>query len=1748
MSRRQKRHFKWVTFTILPVLLALVALVPAFFSFYDRADATDASDWTKVKNYVAAYFAYQYDAAEQGEAGYLISAASLNTRINSVNDAAILGEGDNAATAPVMVDNLGTSGTWIPGTSERCQWNVGSQGSAAPLTGYSQNCFDNQVVNRVKAKVDAHANAGFSTDLVVYCGSGKTEAPTTGAFGYIAQAGGLRWDGSKIKVLALKWGRNGWNNTTVSYTRTGAIGAATANADFVAPTTNAASTACSSIPGDIELVRCQAQQSIYTAVAIGGMTGGNVSNGQVPTGTAPAAALTVGALIDPRTGTPGNTVSAYPTYQIPIDTLFTTGLVNIPNPAPANGILVASSNPMMGGIVAEGLKMLGYTMATGGFISDGLPSWNNTLAGGWVSDGGGRPAVTAVVPDTVAPVVSGISAGTITANSAIITRTTSNEPATMKVEYGTAPGVYTSTQNSTILNAANKTVNLTGLTGSQLYYYRVTSYDGQANGTVDTEKSFTTLAPAETTPPVTSDNAPLGWQNANVTVTLTCDDGAGSGCLSTSWTATNGGGSGTGTSVVISAEGTTVISYHSTDVAGNVETPDKTATVQLDKTAPTATNVTPSGFIAGPTATIGADLSDTGGSGVDATSVMIHINGTGAGDGNMLMNCPTETASRVECIASALQMTTGPHAIHIYAMDLAGNPISGNAIASGSLTVDNVAPTTSDNAPPGWQMANTTVTLTCDDGTGSGCASTSWSATNGGGSGSGTSVVVSNEGTTVISYHSTDVVGNVETPDKTATVQIDKSAPTTSDNAPPGWQNANTTVTLTCNDGTGSGCASTSWSANNGGGSGSGTSVVISAEGVTTISYHSTDVAGNVETPDKTATVSIDKTIPVISNNLPTGTSGNTSPTISASLADSGGSGINTGSVTVSVNATPENMAGCTVSASSVSCPKSGLTDGTYNVVVDIDDNAGNPGTLSWSFTINTAAPVIDSMVPGAGTWTTDNTPTVTINYHASGTIDSATLSIDAVPCAGLTFDQTHVTCTAPTLGDGPHVVSSSIGVGANITATGGTFGVDTTPPVTSNKTPTGVIRTAATIEADITETGSGIDGPSSTVSLDSTLVAGCTWSNTHVSCPAPALSAGSHLLSYVVYDNAGWNNGFGNSLGTFDVDLTGPVFSSITPTGYVTSEAANISVYYSDAATAVDPTTLVVTWDGATIACAAVDAVYASCPQSGLPQGSHTIGVSVDDTLGNNSTGSSVVFVDSLAPTVASGYYPGNNSFIGNASPTISVTPADRQYAGYLADTMSGPNLSTVVVTLDGSTMSCTNTSGVINCPASGLAEGAHSWIWAYNDNAGNAATRTRAFTVDLTNPVVSGVTADMTTITATISDALSGINVASAIVTVDGTEVPGCVVTTTSISCSTPTGLSVGAHPIVVNVDDNVGNTGSDTGTLDISDYPSSGAIGLKRDSLGGAAGQALGPEYAINGPAGYLGQAQDFANGTIYWSPTGGCWWVHGGILVKYNELGGPTGLFGMPVSDEYDIAGGRGQNFAGCSIYWSANTGAHGVRGAIQGKLLSDGGVAVDGFPTTDEYDVAGYAGARAQDFERAQIYWTPTMGAHTVRGGIMQKYVALGGPGALGLPLTDEYNVPGVINGRESDFQNGRIYYHPLAGIHAVRGGILAKYLSAGGPAGFLGMPTTDEMDVAGVAGAREGDFQRGRIYWSPTTGSHTINGGIFNTYIGYGGPTSALGLPITDEYSLDIPGARRSRFEHGFITFVPGVGAWVDVI
>ncbi|GAC1328303.1 MAG: hypothetical protein NVSMB13_15340 [Mycobacteriales bacterium] len=339
--------------------------------------------------------------------------------------------------------------------------------------------------------------------------------------------------------------------------------------------------------------------------------------------------------------------------------------------------------------------------------------------------------------------------------------------------------------------------------------------------------------------------------------------------------------------------------------------------------------------------------------------------------------------------------------------------------------------------------------------------------------------------------------------------------------------------------------------------------------------------------------------------------------------------------------------------------------------------------------------------------------------------------------------------------------------------------------------------------------------------------------------------------------------------------------------------------------------------------------------------------------------------------------------------------------------------------------------------------------------------------------------------------------------------------------------------------------------TGGVDISDFNGDlasldamadgtvSAIQSHWISLGGAAsylGATTSAEYDVPG-----GRAQNFAGGTIYWSYGTGAWAVRGTVADRYRALGGPASFLGLPTNDEIAVPGGRMSAFTGGQLYWSPATGAREMHGALLGHYLALGGASAGlGLPSSDETDVPGRPGARQNELTGATLLWSPATGAQEVHGSIRDRYLALGGPGGfLGLPTSDEY---GVAGGRASSFSAGTIYWSAATQAHEMYGALLGHYLALGGPGAGLGLPTSGEIDVPGVAGARRNELSGGAtLYWSPGTGAQVVRGSIRVHYLALGGPTGLLGLPSSDEY--DVPGGRASNFVGGITYWSLGTDA-----
>ncbi len=153
----------------------------------------------------------------------------------------------------------------------------------------------------------------------------------------------------------------------------------------------------------------------------------------------------------------------------------------------------------------------------------------------------------------------------------------------------------------------------------------------------------------------------------------------------------------------------------------------------------------------------------------------------------------------------------------------------------------------------------------------------------------------------------------------------------------------------------------------------------------------------------------------------------------------------------------------------------------------------------------------------------------------------------------------------------------------------------------------------------------------------------------------------------------------------------------------------------------------------------------------------------------------------------------------------------------------------------------------------------------------------------------------------------------------------------------------------------------------------------------------------------------------------------------------------------------------------------------------------------------------------------------------MRGGVLASYLAAGGPATLGLPVDEEQPQAGGVRER---FSVGAVYWSPATGAQPVFGAVLARYTELGEAAGPLGMPTAAEGDVPGGRGQA---FAGGNLYWSAVTGAHEVWGAVLGSYLAAGGPGGALKLPVDSE--LPLAGGRRQAFAAGAVYWTPATGA-----
>jgi uncharacterized protein with LGFP repeats len=153
--------------------------------------------------------------------------------------------------------------------------------------------------------------------------------------------------------------------------------------------------------------------------------------------------------------------------------------------------------------------------------------------------------------------------------------------------------------------------------------------------------------------------------------------------------------------------------------------------------------------------------------------------------------------------------------------------------------------------------------------------------------------------------------------------------------------------------------------------------------------------------------------------------------------------------------------------------------------------------------------------------------------------------------------------------------------------------------------------------------------------------------------------------------------------------------------------------------------------------------------------------------------------------------------------------------------------------------------------------------------------------------------------------------------------------------------------------------------------------------------------------------------------------------------------------------------------------------------------------------------------------------------HTVTGSIQATYEATGGPaGPLGAPTTDAFG-PLRGGGFGQHFQFGSIYWSPTTGAHTLTGAIRDEYAATGWETN-LGYPTTDAIGPLKGGGWGQ-HFQNGSIYWSPTSGARIVRAQFRDAWARQGWEHGRLGYPTSEVYA--VRGGQAQRFQHGTITW-----------
>ena len=492
---------------------------------------------------------------------------------------------------------------------------------------------------------------------------------------------------------------------------------------------------------------------------------------------------------------------------------------------------------------------------------------------------------------------------------------------------------------------------------------------------------------------------------------------------------------------------------------------------------------------------------------------------------------------------------------------------------------------------------------------------------------------------------------------------------------------------------------------------------------------------------------------------------------------------------------------GVAVSSSGAITANGTTTAGTYTLSGTDSDTASNTGTWSYSLTVNaTATGALTQSSPASYSVNQGSTPAY--SFTATGATGTTSYYVTSTLPSGVTVSSAGVLGVANTVPVGSYTLSGYA------TDTNGDYGTWSLALTVANagvtqSTPTGG---TATQGVNFTDQLATTDVNTVTYVTTSTPPAGVTVSSSGLITASPATPVGSYSLSGTdsdVYGNTGtW---------TYALTVSNAGITQSAPTTATTAQGTPASAQL--ATTDVNTVTYVTTSTlpaGVTVSSSGLVSVGATAPV-----GSYTLSGTDSDNLGNSGTWS-------LALTVS-------DAGISQSAPTTGSTPAGTAGTFQLAT----GDANTVTYAASGTLPNgvTVSSSGLVSA-ANTVPVGVYTLSGTDSDAYGNTGTWSFSLTVADAGVTQTSPTSGTVTQGQTLSVNLSTSDTNAVTFTTSGT-LPNGVTVSSSGLVSVDATAAVGTYTLSGTTSDTMGNTGTWTYALTVSDAgitqttPTSGAL---------------------------------------------------------------------------------------------------------------------------------------------------------------------------------------------------------------------------------------------------------------------------------------------------------------------------------